>query len=530
MRAPVAALVLAHAIGIMAPGWSAHAAQAQSEPPPALFALIIGVNASPAQDQAPLHYADDDAARYLDLFRALGARTSILAELDANTRALHPQAAAEASPARRESLQRAVDSLAYDIGQARTRGVKSTLYVVYAGHGEARDGAWYLTLEDGALSETDLLVNVVGRAGADRSHIIIDACHADLLARPRGPGGTRRPLRGFVALEAASHAGHVGFLLSTSASGETHEWSGFEAGVFSHAVRSGLYGAADADGDRQVTYTEISAFVHRASEQITNSRFRPEVLARPPQGGDVLLDLRPRRETELRFDGPDRDAHYLLEDAQGIRILDFHGAPSAPLHLTRPVGQGPLYLRRVADGTERIVPRTDRPIQLEELPIMAARIERRGAAHEAFGRLFALGFDVAAVETFRRDQVEAIVRVQRAETESERAERQEGWRRLGGWTAVGVGSAAAIAAAVAEISAYRIRESSGPVETHRSAAELNREIDSRNVIALGLSIAAAGALTTGALLLFWPSKPPRAVEVDLSAVPSRAAIGVHWHF
>ena len=99
-----------------------------------------------------------------------------------------------------------------------------------------------------------------------------------MLALPRGPGGIRRPASGFVNLEAAARAGHIGFLLSSSLSGETHEWAGFEAGVFSHEVRSGLYGAADADGDGRVTYPEIAAFVERANAAIVNQRFRPRVL------------------------------------------------------------------------------------------------------------------------------------------------------------------------------------------------------------------------------------------------------------
>ena len=99
---------------------------------------------------------------------------------------------------------------------------------------------------------------------------------AGAAARPR----RRAPARasGFVALEAAGRAGRVGYLLSSSASGEAHEWAGFEAGVFSHEVRSGLYGAADADGDGRVTYPEIAAFVRRANATITNESFRPQVL------------------------------------------------------------------------------------------------------------------------------------------------------------------------------------------------------------------------------------------------------------
>ena len=60
----------------------------------ATFALIIGVNKSIDPDLQDLHYADDDAARYFELFRSLGARTYLLTNPDKNTELLNHQAAA----------------------------------------------------------------------------------------------------------------------------------------------------------------------------------------------------------------------------------------------------------------------------------------------------------------------------------------------------------------------------------------------------------------------------------------------------
>jgi hypothetical protein len=201
------------------------------------------------------------------------------------------------------ALDGEVDTLARDLGQARARGVRTLLYVAYAGHGQVRDGIESLTLEDGPLTGGELLRDVVGRVGADRSHLLIDACNAYLLAFARGPGGEPRELHGFVELAAASQSGRVGYLLASTASGESHEWAGFQAGVFSHEVRSGLYGAADADGDGRVSYAEIAAFVTRANQVIANDRYRPQVVARAPEGSDTLIDLRARRDDGLRVGG-----------------------------------------------------------------------------------------------------------------------------------------------------------------------------------------------------------------------------------
>ena len=408
--------------------------------------------------------------------------------------------------------------------------MKSTLYVIYAGHGEARDAGVFLTLEDGALGEAQLLRDVVDRAAADQSHLIIDACNAYLLAQPRGPGGARRPFKGFVELEAASRAGRTGYLLSTSSSGEAHEWAAFEAGVFSHEVRSGLYGAADADGDGRVSYPEIAAFVHRANAAIANERFRPQVLARPPRDGDLLVDLRSRRGTELRFGGDEHGAHYLLEDAQGVRLVDFHPSAAAPVHLVRPPGQGALYLRRLADGAERLVPRTDGIVAMDQLPMTPARSAGRGAAHEAFGKLFALAFDAQAVSTWQRERADVEARAEAQAMARSDRQRREAMRRASGWTAIAVGGAAAIAAGAFELSAYRLKNDTPPGEPQRAAVARNDRIDTRNNLALGLSIVSGAAIATGAVLLLWPRSPDRAFDLDVAVAPNRTEVAARWRF
>lgn len=498
-------------------------------PARALFALIVGVNASPAPDVAPLQYADDDAARYLELFRTLGARAYVLSRLDENTRRVHPQAAAEAVMPRRAEWQRALEALRGDIDKARAGGVATTLYVVYAGHGDVDEGGWYLTLEDTRLTGNDLLAEV-DRVGADQSHLIIDACHAYLLAMPRGAGATRRPLTGFVAREAVSRTGRIGLLLSSSVSGESHEWQGFEAGVFSHEVRSGLYGAADANGDGQVTYSEIGAFVARANEDIISERFRPQVYALPPRQGDLLVDLRGQAEHELRLEGPQADAHYLLEDARGVRLADFHGSARAPVHLMRPSSEGALYLRRLPDGGERVVPRVDAVVELAALPETPPRAQTRGAAHEAFGRLFTLAFDDQSVRSWDRREGDVQARVEKARRDEETGHARARRRKILGISALAVAAGAATGATLFELSARHLHDDAPPRENHDQAASRNDRIDTRNYAALGLGLGAVAAAASGVLLLLWPSAPPALPALDASASSGGGQLGARWIF
>jgi hypothetical protein len=218
--------------------WVGPAHGAEARPRNAVFALIMGVNRSVDAELKPLLYADDDAVRYQELFRSLGARTQLLARLDRETTALSPQAAAEALPPTRSYLGTVVSLFASEIAMARERGVKTTLYVLYAGHGNVDGEVSYLTLEDARLTGDQLAREILDPIGADENHLIVDACYSFLLVGERGPGGERRKVQGFSATSELGRRSNVGLLLSTSSGDESHEWGAFQAGIFSHEVRS----------------------------------------------------------------------------------------------------------------------------------------------------------------------------------------------------------------------------------------------------------------------------------------------------
>ena len=186
------------------------------------------------------------------------------------------------------------------------RGVPTVVYFVYAGHGNVENGRGYLALEDARLFGADLEQLIVDRVGGAETHFIVDACYSVFLAMSRGPGGERREAHGFSALGGLAARPGVGLLLSTSSARESHEWSEFQAGVFSHEVRSGLLGAADANGDGQVSYREIAAFVERANAPIPNERFRPDVYAKEPTVGAPCWTCAPGLGRRLELDGSTR--------------------------------------------------------------------------------------------------------------------------------------------------------------------------------------------------------------------------------
>lgn len=471
--------------------------RAEPTTPVASFALLIGVNRSVDPSEAPLRYADDDAALYFELFRGLGARTYLVTRADENTRRLHPQAVAEAVEPRRGAFDPLITQLVADMARARAESVRTRLYVIYAGHGSVREGQGAVALEDAQLTGAEL-AQLIERSGADEAHVIIDACYSFFLAYPRGPGGRRRPLAGLRRLGPLADSERTGLLLSTSSAKESHEWEGLQSGVFSHEVRSGLSGAADADGDGQVTYREIAAFVERANAAIPNERFRPEVHARPPSTGGLLLDLKPGRTRRLVVPG---GAHFVLENADGVRLADLHGAPGTTTQLLRPAPASPLFLREAGSHLEFAIPSQPEVIKLAMLEPAVARTGERGAAHESFARLFALPFDEGAVAAYRFRPLPDLAA-------EDRAERRLGQLQRAGYGLLGAGGAALVTGAALSLSALALREEGVAGRTNSEVGARNLEIDRRNRGALGMYGTSAALAVGGAVLLLLPRLRP----------------------
>jgi len=271
-----------------------------------------------------------------------------------------------------------------------------------------------------------------------------------------------------------------------------------------------------------VTYAEIAAFVTRANANVVNDRFRPQIVARPPAGGDALLDLRLRGSREMRLDGPEAGAHYLLEDMQGVRLLDFHGTAGTPVHLVRPAVVGPLYLRRLADGAERTILPGDEVVHLEALPVEPSRTGVRGAAQHAFSSLFALPFDATSVASYER---EADLQERADDASRDRREGRARRLRTAEWTALGVGAAAVAAAGAVELWALSLH-SLPTTATQDEAVTRNHEITTRNHAATALLVGGGVALTAGIALHIWA----RSVTLGAGVAPDGARASVAFRF
>ncbi|MGC4119761.1 MAG: caspase family protein [Myxococcales bacterium] len=374
------------------------------------LALIVASNRSAARGRPPLQYADDDGAKYYEVFAALAGeeQAMLLTDLDRDTTGLFPGLVDKVRAPTLANLSAAVDRLAERSAAARRAGARVRFYFVFAGHGDVDEGRGFLELADGPFRSGDL-DQLLARVAATEAHVILDSCNSFFVVNPRRPGGRRLATPRDAAESLSRRLPNVGVFLSTSAEAEVFEWSELQSGVFSHAVRSGLLGAADANGDGKVSYQELAAFVETAAARLKNPAYRPKIFARGPGGDDArtLFALPADRAVVLRV-GDGAGLRLTVRGPAGLRWLDANVEAGATLELRLPRSlAASLEVERLRpDGSRSVeerlsLPRewSPAPLTLASLPRAEQELERRGAS-DFFGELFAQPFGPRALESY----------------------------------------------------------------------------------------------------------------------------------
>jgi hypothetical protein len=317
----------------------------------------------------------------------------------------------------------------------------------------------------------------------------------------RGPGGERIPLGAGFSQRADGPAwpARTGFLTARSSGGQTHEWTEFQAGIFSHEVRSGLLGGADLDLDGRVTYRELGAFISRANQVIPNRKYRPEVMTAPPGGAlDTVLATLPSGPLLLEIDAAAAGRTF-VESERGIRLADLHVDAGAPVRLRLPTDLGAVFVSRERPPAEYHLPAGPGRVILSQLAPEPPRVRPRGAAHEAFRRLYALPFDAAAVTAFRPG-ADADVDIGLAAEALPAPSRLPRWVP---WVTLAAGAAALAVSGGLAVSAHDLRASATPATSGRDRDALNQRIADRNRAAAITGVAGGALVAGGAAILYW---------------------------
>lgn len=291
-----------------------------------VWVVAVGANTG-LHDETPLRFAEDDAAGYADTVRSVaavdGSRVQVLRQ------------------PRPEDLDAALARLVEGVSASGP----SIVHVYYSGHGD-RDslhlGAarYPIARLEAALAEVPARVRFV----------VLDTCRrapegaTKGFARAEGFGVRVRapaPLSGTVTLSAASD-------------GEAAQESGvLRSAVFSHALRVGLRGAADADRDRRVTLDELYRYAYRQtvlrSSATTGEVMHPSVDVDLEGAGELVLGrIAPRSAAIVFPPGPKTRFVVFPRDTATI-VADLWADPERPVRL--PVLPGRyLVTRRGPEG------------------------------------------------------------------------------------------------------------------------------------------------------------------------------------
>lgn len=327
---------------------------------PRRFALVIGSNHTLDDSQAPLRFADDDAARVAELLTQTGIDTELVTHFDRDSQAVFPELVSRAHRPNAEGLETAYSGLVARMQAAKDKGAEVDLLIYYSGHGDVGpDGQGYLTLEGDKLTRALLFGGMLSRSVADHNHVIIDACRSEQFVLSRGK--TWKPDRASVELGRQvrqylndNHLGafpNTGVLLAHSADQQTHEWDRYRGGIFTHELVSGLRGGADLNGDGLIEYSELGAFVSAANHGVDDPRARLEVVVRPPADDErrPVIDHGRLADHRLLLFGPGDHFHYTIEDGRGLRLADLRRSGEQAGYLRLPDGE--LFVRR-KDGAD----------------------------------------------------------------------------------------------------------------------------------------------------------------------------------
>lgn len=353
------------------------------------FSLVVGYNGRPTAGDTdavtPLRYADDDALSFYELEQEAKSDAVLLAEPDADSRRRYPWAAEVARPPTMGEIERAVSELNERMDAATRTGLNPVFVFFYSGHGlRSQDTGAAVVLLDGVLSGKALRDQVLDKVHARAIHLVIDACHADAVARPRDVEAKTTsvtPAEIMAQLSAEMSASHpnVGVVLASDGGNPSHEWDLYQSGVFTHEVISGLRGAADVNHDGRVEYSELAAFLTAANTEVLDTRARVQSIVQPPpsQPRAPLIELDANASVGWLTDIRSSAGQFFVEDQRGTRILDGHAEFGFSMSVAVPPGQV-LFVHDGEREAELIVARGERR-PFDTLAFHNSPLQARGA-------------------------------------------------------------------------------------------------------------------------------------------------------
>jgi hypothetical protein len=291
------------------------------------YALAIGSNVGDDEEEV-LRWAEEDARKTHALLTQLG---DIPKE---NTRLVLGGGPAE--------VRAAIAELRGQIARSR-RPSETVLFAYYSGHGSARD--LHLAGDRLPLAELDALL---ADARATTLVTIVDACRDQARGVRRKGASHAEPFE--IRLE--HEQGPSGRVTITAAGHNevAQESDRLRGSFFTHHLLSGMRGAADRDGDRQVNLDElyryayhntlISSHAHLAAVQ------HPQLQVELSGEGELVVTRLTRADAVLTLAAPLGGDVMVVDADSGQVVAQLFKAEGALAQLALPAGRFRVQLRR----------------------------------------------------------------------------------------------------------------------------------------------------------------------------------------
>ena len=288
------------------------------------FALVVGANRG-AADRVPLRYAVTDAERFADLVTRMGgvqaADRVVLREPN------------------RQAFMEALNATSERAARARAETDRVEVIVYFSGH--ADDQGLMLGRETLPYRE---LRTAVGAIGADVGITILDACASGAITRLKG--GQVHPA--FLS-DASQVVQGYAFLTSSSENEAAQESERLRGSFFTHALLTGMRGAADVSGDGRVTLSEAYQFAfHETLVQTTPTQAgaqHPAYDIKMAGTGDVVMtDLGQNSSTLIL--GADYDGRFFVLNAQRHLVAELYKPYGRRVELGLEPGQYEVFFEQ----------------------------------------------------------------------------------------------------------------------------------------------------------------------------------------
>ncbi len=311
------------------------------------FALSVAAHEG-GGDRERLLYSGADALAFSRTLEELGG--------------LHPGDAELLTDPDSAALAGAFDRLAARIAAAKKAGARAEAIVYYSGHADERG-----LLLGSERFDYRAFRERMNAVGADVRIAVVDACASGALTRMKG--GT--PVPAFMVDKSARSEGYA-FLTSSSGSEASQESDRLRGSFFTHALNTGLRGAADASRDGRVTLHEAYQFAyHETLDRTVSTRGGPQHAGYEIQlsgSGDVVLtDLRQATSSLVLAEG--LHGRLFIRDSLGHLVAELQKPAGREMNLGLAAGRYDMRLQsgaswgaasvRLADGRSAVIASSD---------------------------------------------------------------------------------------------------------------------------------------------------------------------------